>query len=162
MTTRQETHELTMTRPTERELRFERTFDFPREEVWKAYTDPQLIGQWYGGGQRVEEMDVRTGGRWKFVADRPGGSYSFEGEYLEVDPPRRLVQTSLNGWNGMTTTEAIDFEDIGHGRTRLVLTSTFGTAQERDTFIANGAEIGAKYQFGQLTQLLERLSNSAA
>ena len=162
MTTDQDTHALSMTTPTERELRFERIFDFPRELVWKAYTDPSLIAQWYGGGQRVETMDVRPGGMWKFVADRPGGSYAFEGEYLEVEPPKRIVQTSHNGWNGLTTTETVEFEDLGNGQTRLTQTSTFSTAAERDSAVTNGAEMGAKYQFGQLSQLLAGLSQSAA
>ena len=157
MTTEQETNVLTMTKPSERELRFERTFNSAREQVWKAYTDPTLLAQWYGGGTRVETMDVRTGGRWKFVADRPGGPYAFEGEYVEVDPPRRLVQTSHNGWNGLTTTETVEFEDLGGGQTRLTQTSKFGTADERDSAVDNGAEMGAKYQFGQLTQLLAGL-----
>jgi uncharacterized protein YndB with AHSA1/START domain len=164
MTTQNEAHALTMTKPTERELRFERTFDFPRDHVWRAYTDPALLGQWWGGGTSVEEMDVRTGGHWKFVAARPDAPYSFvfEGEYTEVDPPRRLVQTSHNGWNGLTTTETVEFEDLGDGRTRLTQTSTFSTAADRDGAIANGAEMGAKYQFGQLSQLLAGMPNSGA
>lgn len=162
MTTEQETHEITMTTPSERELRFERIFDFPREEIWEAYTDPTLLAQWYGGGTRVETMDVRTGGHWKFVSDRADGdkSYAFEfqGEYLEVDPPKRIVQTAHNGWNGLTTTETIELEDLGDSRTRLTQTSTFSTAEERDGAIANGAEMGAKYQFGQLSQLLGKIA----
>jgi uncharacterized protein YndB with AHSA1/START domain len=161
MTSEQDTHALTMSTPTERELRFERTFDSPREQVWKAYTDPTLIAQWFGGGQRVETMDVRPGGTWKFVADRPGGPYTFGGEYLEVDPPKRIVQTMRNGWNGLTTTETVEFEDLGNGQTRLSLTSTFSTSGERDSAVTNGAEMGAKFQFGQLSRLLAGLSQSA-
>ena len=158
MTAEQETHQLTMTRPRERELRFERVFEFSREQVWKAYTDPALLSQWYGGGTRVETMDLRAGGRWKFVADRPDGDntypFVFEGEYLEVDPPRRLVQTMHNGWNGVTTTETIELEALSENQTRLTQTSTFATTEERDGQVANGAEVGAKYQFGQLNQIL--------
>ena len=162
MTTEQDSHTLTMSTQSERELRFERTFDSPLEQVWKAYTDPTLIAQWYGGGQRVETMDVRPGGSFKFVADRPGGPYIFEGKYLEVDPPKRIVQTSHNGWNGLATTETVELEDLGNGHTRLTLTSTFTTTEERDSAVTNGAEMGAKFQFGQLSQLLARLSKSAA
>lgn len=162
MTTEQDSHALTMTTPAERELRFERTFDSPREQVWKAYTDPTLIAQWYGGGQRVETMDVRPGGSFKFIADRPGGPYVFEGRYVEVDPPKRIVQTSHNGWNGLTTTETVEFEDLGNGHTRLSLTSTFSTTEERDSAVTNGAEMGARFQFGQLSRLLAGMSQSAA
>jgi uncharacterized protein YndB with AHSA1/START domain len=161
MTTQQETHALTMTKPSERELRFERIFDFPRDQVWKAYTDPTLLALWYGGGTRVETMDVRPGGHWKFVSDRADGdtsyAFEFEGDYLEVDPPKRIVQSSHNGWNGLTTTETVELEDLDGNRTRLIQTSAFSTADERDGAINNGAEMGAKYQFGQLNQLLGKL-----
>ena len=162
MATEQAAHQLTMTKPSERELRFERVFDFPREHVWSAYTDPTLLSQWYGGGTRVETMDLRAGGRWKFVADRGEGDssypFEFQGEYLEVDPPRRLVQTMQNGWNGVTTTETIELEALSDNRTRLTQTSTFATAEERDGQIANGAEVGARYQFGQLNQILIKMA----
>lgn len=157
MTTDERPRKVTMTSPTERELRFERTFDHPRERVWRALTDPGLITQWWGGGTNVEEMDVRVGGKWRFVADR-GAEYPFvfQGEYLELDPPRRLVQTSENGWNGLITTETIELEDLG-GSTLLIQTSTFGTAADLASAGANGAEQGATYQFMQLDRLLSTL-----
>src|SRR5436305_3449630 len=95
----QKPRRITITTPTEREIRFERTFDAPREVVWRAFTDPALVAEWYGGGAEVEHMDVRVGGTWKFLGGYgPDGKYTFQGEYLEVDPPRRLVQTFENGW----------------------------------------------------------------
>jgi len=152
MATDQQMRAVVMTTPTERELRFERMFDHPRDRVWAAFTDPALIAQWWGGGTRVEQMDVRVGGTWRFSADRDR-TYVFEGEYLEVDPPRRIVQTSHNGWNGLTATETIELEDLG-GKTRLVQTSTFATPEDRDNAMNNGAQQGANYQFAHLDQVL--------
>ena len=160
MTVEQQPRSVTMSTPTERELRFERVFNAPRDTVWRTFTDPSLIAEWWGGGTRVESMDVRVGGTYKFVADRPDSSYAFEGEYLEVDPPRRLVQVSHNGWNGMTATETLEFEDLD-GRTRFTQTSRFETTELRDSAVQNGAQVGANYQFHQLDKLLTRLAGSA-
>ena len=82
----------TVTTPNQLEIRVERIFDAPRTHVFSVWTDPALIPEWWGDGTVVEEMDVR-----------PGGSYRFqtafgvvEGEFREVDPPERLVQTFQN------------------------------------------------------------------
>jgi uncharacterized protein YndB with AHSA1/START domain len=101
-------------------------------------------------------MDVRVGGTYKFVADRPDTSYAFEGQYLEVDPPKRLVQTSHNGWNGMNATETLEFEDLD-GRTRFTQTSLFDTAELVQSAIQNGAQMGANFQFSQLDRLLTKI-----
>jgi uncharacterized protein YndB with AHSA1/START domain len=160
MTVEQQPRPVTMTTPTELELRFERVFNAPRDTVWRAFTDPSLIGEWWGGGTRVEAMDVRVGGTYRFVADRPDASYAFEGQYIEVDPPKRLVQTSHNGWNGMNATETLEFEELG-GQTRFTQTSRFESTELRDSAVQNGAQMGANFQFHQLDQLLARLSASA-
>ena len=156
MTLDQQPRTTTMSTPTDRELRFERVFNAPRETVWRAFTDPSLISEWWGGGTRVESMDVRVGGTYKFVADRPDTSYAFEGEYLEVDPPKRLVQTSHNGWNGMNARETLEFEELD-GQTRFTQTSLFDTAELVQSAIENGAQMGANFQFSQLDKLLTKI-----
>ncbi|MEA2632614.1 MAG: hypothetical protein QOE66_2833, partial [Chloroflexota bacterium] len=79
------------------DLTFERTFDAPRELVWKAMTDPAQVPNWWGPKNTtttVVEMDVRPGGRWRFINHTTAGEdVPFKGEYLEVLPPERLVQT---------------------------------------------------------------------
>ena len=75
----------------------ERVFDAPRELVWKALTEAERIPRWWGKRHTmtVEEMDVRVGGRWRWVAHTPDGDAPFSGEYLEIDPPGRLVNTEM-------------------------------------------------------------------
>ena len=77
-----------------------RVFDAPRERVWREWTEPERFAAWYGGDQAdipvsTVSMDVRPGGRWKatmfFGEDRR--EIRWEGEYLEVAPPGRLVFT---------------------------------------------------------------------
>jgi uncharacterized protein YndB with AHSA1/START domain len=93
-------HAVSLTQPTDLEFRVERVFDHPIERVWAAYTDPELIPQWWGQGTKVDRLDVRTGGGWRFVSN-PGTDQesAASGDFLEVSPPDRLVQTfGLDGF----------------------------------------------------------------
>lgn len=149
---------ITITTPTEREIRFERIFNAPRDVVWQAFTDPTLVSEWWGGGAQVEHMDVRQGGSWKFLGGHmpDGTKFVFEGEYLEVDPPRRLVQTYINGWmNNMKWLEKMEFEDLGN-QTRFTQTSTFDTVEQRDTVLPT-VEQGAHFTYSRLDKVLDRL-----
>ena len=82
----------TVTTPNEVEIRVERIFDAPRAHVYSVWTDPELIPEWWGAGTVVEEMDVRPGGSYRFKTAHG----VIEGEFHEVDPPERLVQTFQN------------------------------------------------------------------
>src|ERR1041385_8248990 len=82
----------TVTTPNELEIRVERVFDAPRTHVYSVWTDPELIPEWWGSGTVVEEMDVRPGGIYRFRTAHG----VIEGEFREVDPPQRLVQTFQN------------------------------------------------------------------
>jgi len=121
--------------PSDREVHIERIFNAPRERVWRAFTDPKLVAQWWGRGNKldIERMEVQRGGHWRFVEHTPQGPQGFEGRFREVTPPRRLVQTFE--WDGMPGHVAINdasFEDLGDGRTRVVTKSLFHTTEERD------------------------------
>jgi uncharacterized protein YndB with AHSA1/START domain len=82
----------------DRELVFTRVFDAPRELVWKAWTDPKIMKEWYGPKMftnTVCELDVRVGGAWRIVMRGPDGAeYPGGGVYREVVKPERLVFTS--------------------------------------------------------------------
>src|SRR4029450_11091717 len=135
-------NENTVPTPNELEIRVERVFDAPRAHVFAVWTDPQLIPEWWGEGTVVEEMDVRPGGTYRFhsafgvveeMAVRPGGTYRFrtafgvvEGEFREVEPPERLVQTFQNHL------QTLEFEDLGE-QTKLTQTMRFETTEQRDT-----------------------------
>ena len=161
MTAEQQVRTVTVTTPSDREIQFERIFDAPRDVVWRAFTDPILISEWWGGGTKVEEMDVRVGGSWRFGAEsRQGSDFVFRGQYLEVDPPKRLVQTMENGWmGGLAWTETMEFEDLGGKQTRFTQTSVFDATEQRDQVLQT-AEVGANYTYSQLDQVLARLSYS--
>jgi uncharacterized protein YndB with AHSA1/START domain len=148
----------TVTTPTDREIRIVREFDAPRERVFAAFTDPELIPQWWGPRgttTTVDRMDVRSGGGWRYVSvDADGNEHAFRGTYREVTPPERIVQTwEWEGMPGHVSIETAEFEDLG-GRTRLVSTALYHTAEERDGMLASGMEGGMNETFQRLDELL--------
>ena len=146
--------------PADREIRIERIFNAPRERVWRAFTDPELLAQWWGRGNKldIERDEVERGGHWRFVEHGPEGVSGFEGRYREVTPPERIVQTFE--WDGMPGYVAINtatFEDLGDGRTRVVTTSLFHTTEERDGMLSSGMERGLNESYAALDRLLAKL-----
>ena len=140
-------NETTVTTPSELEIRIERVFDAPRDHVFSIWTNPDLIPEWWGDGTVVEEMDVRPGGTYRF---RIANGYALEGEFREVDPPERLVQTFMNHL------QTLEFEDLGE-RTKLTQTMLFDSAEERDTTMQYGVEEGAKGGFARIDAVLEKI-----
>jgi uncharacterized protein YndB with AHSA1/START domain len=151
----------TVTTPADREIASERVFDAPRDRVFAAYTDPELISQWWGprGTETtVDQMDVRAGGSWRFVIrnDSDGRENGFKGIYREVTPPERIVQTfEWEGMPGHVVIETATFEDLG-GRTRVRTNSLFHSSEERDGMISSGMERGLTDSHNRLTELLAR------
>jgi uncharacterized protein YndB with AHSA1/START domain len=151
---------LTVTTPAEREIHIERVFDAPRHRVWRAFTEPELVAQWWGRGNRlvVERMEVERGGHWRFVEHGPEGVHGFEGRYREVTPEERLVHTfEWDGMPGHVIIETTVFEDLGDGRTRVVNTSLFHTNGERDGMLAAGMQKGLSESYAALDALLARM-----
>jgi uncharacterized protein YndB with AHSA1/START domain len=135
-----------MTTPNELEIRLEREFDAPRDHVFRVWTDPELIPQWWGNNTVVEELDLRPGGRYRFRTDRG----PVEGEFREVVIPEKLVQTFMNHL------QTLEFEDLGE-RTKLVQTMRFESAEERDTTMNYGVEKGAESGFERVDAVLRSL-----
>lgn len=148
----------TLTTPSDREIVTERVFDAPRDRVFEAFTDPQLIPRWWGPRRMttiVDEMDVRPGGKWRFIShDCDDKEQCFRGIYREITPPERLVQTfEWEGMPGHVIVDTVIFEDLG-GRTRLTTTSLFHTSEERDGMLSSGMESGLSESHERLAELL--------
>jgi uncharacterized protein YndB with AHSA1/START domain len=156
----QSTRPAQVTTPSDREIRIERVFDAPRDRVWQAMTDPALVAQWWGRGNRlvIEKMDVQVGGHWRFVEHADGETHGFEGRYGEVTPPSRIVQTFE--WDGMPAhvcLETVTLEDLGDGRTKVVNISLFMTTTDRDGMMQAGMEQGLNQSYAALDAVLARL-----
>ena len=159
MTTTQ--YKTTLTTPSDTEIVMTRMFDAPRELVFKAYTDPAAVPHWWGlrnSLTRVEAMDVRPGGRWRYVqVEADGREYAFYGEYREVVPPERLVSTfEFEGFPGKVTVDATTFEERD-GKTFLTTRSRFDSVEDRDGMLASGMEGGAVETWDRLAEYLQTL-----
>ena len=131
------------------DLVFERTFDAPRERVWQALTDPTIVPRWWGPVgtmARVVELDVRPGGRWRFVSTAPDrDDVEFYGEFLEVNPPEGFRWTFMFDVEGVGPAggpETWALDDLG-GRTKVTSRGHFGSVEEIDGALATGMVKGA-------------------
>ena len=164
-TTKQATAGTTiMTMPGDREIRTERIFNAPRERVWRAMTDPALVAQWWGRGNKlvVERLEVERGGHWRFVEHSDHGAHGFEGRFREVVPLERMSQTfEWDGMPGYPAVQTLTLEDLGDGRTRVVGTTMFFTPEERDGMVHSGMEGGMNESYAALDKVLASLGATA-
>ena len=149
-----------ITTPSEREIRIERVVKAPHDLVWRGYTEPALLAQWWGRGHRlvIERLELQRGGHWRWVEHGPHGAYGFEGRYREVTPPTRFVRSFE--WDGMpahVAIETVTLEDLGDGRTRIVILMQMHTPEERDGFLQSGMQQGFDDAFAQLDELVRKL-----
>lgn len=144
----------------QREIVMIREFNAPRELVYKTYTDPKLVPQWWGmaGTTIVDKMDVRPGGEWRYIQrDGEGNEYAFRGVYKEVVPPEVLAYTfEFELMPGKVLVETIRFEEVGE-KTRLTSTSVFDTLEDLEGFLQTGAEYGANATWNKLAEVIEGL-----
>lgn len=157
----------TVTLPTEKQILIEREFDAPRELVYKAYTTPELVKRWWHakrGQVTLVEIDLRVGGRWRYVMVTPDGTeVGFHGEYREVAPNERLVTTEV--FEGLpqgvseddaATLNTATFADKD-GRTTLTILVEAPSKTARDAIIESGMEDGLQ----DALELLEQVALSA-
>lgn len=157
MTTTAAPARATITTPSDREIHVERIFNATPDRVWRAMTDPGFVAQWWGRGNKlvIERDDVERGGRWRYVEHSAEGVHGFEGRYREVVPGQRVVRTfEWDGMPGHVLVETATLEDLGDGRTRLVSTTLFHTAWERDGMLGSGMEGGVNESYVALDRVL--------
>ena len=146
----------------DREVALTRVFDAPRELVFRAHTDPDLIPRWWGlrsNATTVEALDLRPGGIWRFIQRDPKGSeFAFLGHYREIVPPERLVNTfEFEGLPGHVILDTSVFEALADGRTKLTATSVFATRVARDGMLDSGMESVSNESWDRLAELLATL-----
>ena len=120
---------------------------------------PLMVGAtWVTEATTVDAMDVRKGGKWRYVSrDTDGTDYGFHGVYKEVVPPERLVSTfEFEGMPGHVVDEIATFEDLGN-TTRLTITSKFKSIEDLEGMLASGMESGARETWDRLAELLASL-----
>jgi uncharacterized protein YndB with AHSA1/START domain len=150
----------TVTLPTNSEILITREFDAPKHLVYKAWTTPELVRRWWSGHQgemTTCEIDLRVGGRWRYVmvAER-GFEVAFSGEYREIVPNERIVTTQVYELPGAPEGEGVlnivTFTETD-GRTTLALLVQASSKEERDAILDSGMEVGLQQQLDLLEQL---------
>jgi uncharacterized protein YndB with AHSA1/START domain len=153
-----------LTLASDTEIVVSRTFEAPRELVWKAWTDPEHLPRWWGPvgfSTTTRRIAVKPGGQWRFVMHGPDGrDYENLITFSEVVPPERLVYKH----GGEAEVEPVNFRvvvtfaEAGLGRTRLTMTSVFPSKKARDFVLEKyGAGEGAKQTLGRLAEHLATL-----
>jgi len=138
-----------------------RDFDAPRDLVFRAYTEPQLLVQWLGPRDlttTVDRYDVRDGGRWRYVQKDPDGNeHGFHGVFHGEPSPDAVVQTfEYEGVPGHVMLETTTFEQRA-GATLVRKVASFQYVADRDGMVASGMERGVHEGDERLGELLARL-----
>jgi uncharacterized protein YndB with AHSA1/START domain len=155
-----------VTTPGDREIHMTRVFDAPRALVFEAMSRPEHIRRWWGNlgdGYSVPvcEVDLRVGGKWRFVNAHPHGEAEFYGEYLEIDPPGRIVFTEIFApFPDAPSTVTSELRDEG-GKTRITISCLYPSREVRDMVIGTGMEKGAALSYDRLEEVAASLMSPA-
>ncbi|MEA2273890.1 MAG: hypothetical protein QOI98_2598 [Solirubrobacteraceae bacterium] len=153
----------TVTPQGDSDLLIERVFDAPAHLVWRAATEPDLIRRWWGAN-RAEvthvEVDLRVGGKWRYVSKLPDGStFAFYGEYRQIDPGRSVTQTeTFEAFPDDPSLNTMTLEELGDGRTQMRVLCRYNSPEGRAAVIASGMEAGMQDAY----DLLEDAARSLA
>lgn len=138
-----------------------REFDAPRDLVFRAFSNPDILVQWLGPRNmttRIEKYDCRTGGSYRYFSiDDKGNEYGFNGVIHEVTAPERVIQTfEFEGLpeRGHVSLDCSVFEELPGGRTRLTIQSLFRSVADRDGMVRSGMERGVNESYSRLDELL--------
>jgi len=158
--------EAILTLPTDEQILVTREFDAPKHLVYKAWTTPELVERWWHakrGRVTVVEIDLRVGGKWRYVMVADDGyEVGFHGEYREIVPDERIVSTEI--FEGLpegvseqdaATVNTVSFTEA-NGRTTLTLLIEARNKTSRDAIIESGMEAGLQ----DALDLLEQTANS--
>ena len=150
----------TVTLPTDEQILITREFEAPKDLVYRAWTEPELVRRWWGGERgevTVVEIDLRVGGAWRCaMVTGDGSEAAFRGEYRELVPNERIVSTEVyEGIPGAEALNTVTFEEKG-GLTTLRVLVEHASKEARDAHIASGMEVGMR----EGMDLLERVALS--
>jgi uncharacterized protein YndB with AHSA1/START domain len=151
-------------KPGTQEFFIEREFEAPRDLVFKAFSEPELLLQWLGPDNlkmEIDKFDNRSGGSYRFVhIDEQGNRYGFNGVIHEVAAPERVIRTfEFEGLpeRGHVSMEIALFEVLPNDRTRIRIQSIFKSVADRDGMISSGMEGGMNESYLKLDQLLRKM-----
>jgi uncharacterized protein YndB with AHSA1/START domain len=146
-----------------------REFEAPRELVFKAFTDPELVIQWLGPSRlkmTIEKFESIDGGTYRYThEDQDGNKFVFRGVNHEVLPPQRIIGTfEFEGLpeRGHVALQTARFEALPGGRTRVISQSVFQSVADRDGMLRSGMERGVKQGFERLDEVLASMQKAGS
>jgi uncharacterized protein YndB with AHSA1/START domain len=149
-----------VTTPTDTEILITREFDAPAHLVYQAMTTPELVKRWWNakrGEVTVAEIDLRVGGKWRYVMVTPEGlEVGFHGEYREIVPNERTVHTEVyEGVPGGDDIPAVVTTTLTEkdGRTTLTARMAVPSREVRDMIIESGMEAGLQDAYDLLEEV---------
>ena len=140
-----------------------REFAAPRELLFRAHTEPELLVQWLGPRRLtmiVDRFEVRDGGIWRYIhRDADGNEYGFHGVFHGTPSPENgIVQTfEFEGAPGHVSLETLTFEERD-GKTAVRVNAVFQSVEDRDAMVESGMESGVNEGYERLDELLARLT----
>ena len=140
----------------------EREFDAPRELLFRAWTEPDLLKQWLGPRNltmEIDRYDVRDGGTWRYVhRDDEGNEYAFHGVFHGDPSPEGMVQTfEYEGYPGHVSLDTLTFEER-NGKTIVRTNTVFQSVEARDGMMQSGMEYGVNDGYDRLDELIARVA----
>lgn len=138
-----------------------RTFDAPRELVWRTISEQALMERWWGTPDSpvtIDQFDFQPGGAWRFVQrDSEGNEFAFRGEFLEIERPSRVVQTfEFEPIPGHIIVETMTLEERD-GRTAVTAVSQYANLADLEGMVQSGMESGSEATYNRLEELLRTL-----
>lgn len=161
-----DTGALQVTTPSEREIAMKRVFDAPRTLVWDALTKPELIKRWLGvrGGWRLDvcEVDLKVGGKYRYVWRKNDTEMGMGGVYREVVAPERIVATEVfdQSWYEGDALDTTVLSEKG-GKTTLTMTVRYASQKVRDAVLKSPMKSGVEEGYNTLAELLAMQVRSA-
>ena len=151
-----------VTLPSDTQILITREFDAPRHLIYKAWTTPELIKRWWSakrGEVTLAEVDLRVGGKWRWVMVADGGfEVAFHGEYRELVPDERIVSTEV--YEGYPDAEALNTLTLSEqgGRTTMSILVQHKSQEHRDAHINSGMEDGLQDALDMVQDVARSLS----
>jgi uncharacterized protein YndB with AHSA1/START domain len=154
-----------VTLPADDQIPITREFAAPKHLVYKALTTPELVKRWWSsdyGDMTVADIDLRVGGRWRFVmVTKDGAEVAFHGEYREIVPNERIVSTEVyEGAPDADDNAAVNTVTLNdaNGATKMTVLVQCPSKDVRDAIIDSGMEVGMQKSY----DYLERVAVSLA
>ena len=152
--------------PGKQDVVIKKVFDAPRDVVFRALTDPELIPNWWGPSKYetiVDKQEPRPGGQWRYINRNPetGEEFGFHGVFHQVTPDLVVQTNEFEGFPGVPALEWMTLEEKD-GQTQLTAVSLASSVEVRDMVVASGMESGARETYDRLEAVIEEVAKQPA